>query len=152
MEYIEAPTNYEIGLFGNSKSLFLAGGISNCRDWQRDLSNLLVAEDLVLLNPRRANFPMHDPSAAMEQIVWEYQHMRRADAISFWFSSETINPIVLYELGAHSMTDKTLFVGVERGYVRRSDVEIQTQLVRPDVKIVYGLEDLSMQVKDWARG
>ena len=44
---------------------------------------------------------------------------------------------------------KKLFIGVHPDYVRRSDVEIQTGLVRPDVEIVYDLETLAGQVKDW---
>jgi len=147
MKYIEAPTEYQ----GKEKSLFLAGGITNCPDWQAELTDLLKNEDVVLLNPRRANFPIHDPDAAQEQIEWEYRHLRKADAISFWFPKETMCPIVLYELGAHSMTDKPLFVGVHPDYARRKDVEIQTGLVRPNIEIVYDLNSLSTQIKDWAR-
>ena len=148
MKYIEAPQKYDARRF-DRPSLFLAGGISNCKDWQRELCDLLVDDSVVVMNPRRAHFPMDDPSQSQVQIEWEYQGMRDVDAISFWFSPETINPIVLYELGAHSMTDKKLFIGVHPDYVRRSDVEIQTGLVRPDVEIVYDLETLAGQVKDW---
>jgi hypothetical protein len=44
------------------------------------------------------------------------------------------------------MTDKPLFVGVHPDYKRRQDVEIQTELARPDIKIVYSLEALAKQV------
>ena len=147
MKYIESPTEYQ----GKERSLFLAGGITNCPDWQAELTDLLRNEDVVLLNPRRANFPIHDPNAAQEQIEWEYRHLRKADTISFWFPKETICPIVLYELGAHSMTDKPLFVGVHPDYARRQDVEIQTGLIRPEIEIVYNLDSLSNQIKEWAR-
>lgn len=145
MEYIEAPTVYK----GNKRSLFLAGGITNCPDWQSELTDLLKDKNITLLNPRRANFPIHDPNAAEEQIAWEYKHLRKADAISFWFPKETICPIVLYELGAWSMTEKPIFVGVHPDYPRRQDVEIQTGLVKPELKIVYTLTDLSAQIKEW---
>ena len=145
MRYIEALENLEPEQ--NQSSLFLAGGITNCPDWQQALVQLLRNTDLVLLNPRRANFPMADPSAANQQIDWEHKHLRLADAISFWFCAEAMQPITLYELGAWSMTDKPLFVGVHPGYIRRQDVEIQTELARPDVKIVYALSDLANQIK-----
>ncbi|MHC4413629.1 MAG: nucleoside 2-deoxyribosyltransferase domain-containing protein [Planctomycetota bacterium] len=108
---------------------------------------LLSNTHLTLLNPRRANFPIHDPNEAMEQIVWEYNHLRKADAILFWFCQETLNPIVLYELGTWSMTNKLLFIGIHPEYRRRQDVEIQTDLVRPEIEIVYSLQELSMQIK-----
>ena len=72
--------------------------------------------------------------------------MRFACAILFRFPQETICPIALYKLGAFSMTDKPLFVGIHPNYHRRQDVEIQTNLVRPDINIVYSLEDLAEQI------
>jgi len=145
MRYIEATEEYE----GDEKSLFLAGGITECPDWQKELVHLLRNDDLVLLNPRRANFPIHDPHAAQEQIEWEYRHLKKADAVSFWFPRETLCPIVLYELGAHSMTEKPLFVGVDPHYVRKQDVEIQTHLARPEITIVTSLGALYSQIKAW---
>jgi len=144
MQYIEAPTQYEPK---GQKSLFLAGGITGCPDWQREVVAALADTDWVVLNPRRANFPIHDPNAAIAQITWEHEHLRKADAISFWFPRETLCPIVLYELGAWSMTDKPLFIGMDREYQRRMDVVIQTGLARPDVHIVYSLDDLAQQLR-----
>ncbi len=148
MKYLEATTEYSKTV-ENEKSLFLGGGITNCPDWQSELIGLLKEDDLVLLNPRRANFPMGDPNASKEQIKWEYRHLRKADAIMFWFPKETLCPIVLYELGAHSMTNKPLFIGVHSDYARKLDVEIQTILVRPEIEIVYDLDSLSEQIKKW---
>ncbi len=145
MHYLESPENLERTL--GYKSVFLAGGITGCPDWQQEIRQLLSDMDLILLNPRRANFPIHDPNAASKQITWEHDHLRKADAILFWFCAETLNPIVLYELGAWSMSDKPIFVGVHSEYVRRQDVEIQTKLVRPNVKIVYSLHALSQQIR-----
>ena len=48
------------------------------------------------------------------------------------------------------MSQKPLFVGVHPNYQRRADVEIQTRLVRPDVTIVYTIEDLVKQVLAYA--
>ncbi len=145
MQYIEAPHPYS----GEGTSLFLAGGISGCPDWQRELVATLCNISLVVLNPRRASFQMH-AQAARQQITWEHQQLRKASAISFWFPQETLCPITLYELGAWSMTDKKLFVGVHPGYQRSEDVRIQTELVRPDVQIVTSLHGLAEQIIAWA--
>lgn len=145
MKYVESPN-----ILG--KSIFLAGGITDCPDWQSDMVEKLSQTTLTLINPRRKNFPIHDPNAAEFQIKWERDHLVKADAILFWFPSETLCPIVLYELGAWSMTTKPIFVGIDPKYQRRQDVEIQTSLVRPDtVKIVYSLQDLADQVIRWDR-
>jgi len=145
IEYIESPVEYK----GNKKSIFIAGGITGCPDWQTELADLLEDEDFVFLNPRRKNFPMDDPTAAKKQITWEHNHLRKATAILFWFPKETICPIVLYELGNWSMTKKQLFIGVHPEYQRKQDVEIQTELARPDVEIVSNLKDLSEEVRKW---
>jgi hypothetical protein len=145
MRYIEAPTEYS----GEDQSVFLAGGITGCGDWQRAMADLLAGSDLVVLNPRRRNFPIDDPAAAAEQIRWEFRHLRRAAARLFWFPPATLCPIALYELGAWSMRPGPLFVGVDPDYARRADVEIQTKLARPDVRVVYSVRELAGQVLAW---
>ena len=153
MKYIESPFPIHDGRFDPNhemrvkNSVFLAGGITNCPDWQSDIVKMLVDTDLTLLNPRRADFPIGDPDAAFDQIQWEHNALRAAENILFWFPCDTICPIVLYELGAWSMSDKPIYVGVHRDYQRRQDVEIQTGLVRPDIKIVYDLQELAELVR-----
>lgn len=149
--YIEAPDRSELKV--GVKGVFLAGGITGCPDWQSEVIKFYGSiENLVLFNPRRKDFPMGDPNAALEQITWEHDYLRKADAILFWFPYETLCPIVLYELGAWSMTDKPIFVGVHPEYQRRQDVEIQTGLARPEVVVVYSLLDLRAQVVAWMQG
>ncbi len=132
-------------------AVFMAGGITGCPDWQREMRDLLCESGLLLLNPRRRNFPIGDPEAAPQQIKWEHRHLRRADMILFWFCAATLNPIVLYELGAWSMTDKPIAVGIEPGYQREADVRIQTELARPDVPVVTRLPDLAEAVLNLTR-
>ena len=148
MIYIEA-VNRPKALSGVN-SLFLAGGITGCPDWQEDVCRKLDDTHWIVLNPRRKNFPIEDKGAAKEQITWEHDMLRLASARLFWFPCETLCPIVLFELGAWSMRSGPLFVGVHPDYARRQDVEIQLSLARPDVKIVYDLEELVMQVRTWA--
>ena len=145
INYIEAPEKFD----GEGKSIFCAGGITGCPDWQAKIVQLLQSSDWTILNPRRANFPIDNPQASKEQIEWEYKHLRLAQAILFWFPQESICPIVLYELGAWSMTQKPLFIGIHPHYPRRQDVEIQTYLVRSDINIVYSLEELAKQILDF---
>jgi len=139
MIYVEAPNT----VVSDKKSIFFAGGITGCPDWQKELLEKIKDLDLIVYNPRRKNFPIDDPSASQVQIKWEFDHLRKASMISFWFCKETMCPIVLYELGAWSMTPIPIIIGIEPGYERKQDVEIQTKLVRPDVKIVSSLNELS---------
>ena len=145
MKHITCPENYD----GKEKSLFLAGGITNCSDWQAEIIKLLKNTDLVLLNPRRKHFSTDNPNIDQEQIKWEFEHLKKATAVSFWFTEETLCPITLYELGKQSALDKPVFVGVHPRYARIKDVEIQTKLIRPEVKIVYSLKELAEQIKNW---
>lgn len=147
MRYIEAVEKYELTIA--EKSLFLAGGITGCGDWQSDLIKKIEDEDITILNPRRKVYPDY-PDAEREQIEWEYNAMEDAQAISFWFPNETLCPITLYELGKISVGDKPLFIGVDPKYARKTDIEIQTKLIRPDVKIVYSIDELASQVREWA--
>ncbi len=148
--YVEAPK--EAGAL-STKSVFLAGGITGCPGWQEPMASALIegTKNLVVFNPRRANFPIHDPKAAEAQITWEHRHLRASSAVSFWFCKDTVQPIVLYELGAWSMTSKSIFVGVEPGYPREQDVRIQTRLIRPEVQIASTLDGLVKQVVDWTK-
>ena len=149
MIYVEAPAPFPLS---SQRSLFLAGGITGCPDWQQEMITLLISTDLMVLNPRRQQFPIHDPSAAQAQITWEYRAFRAVDAISFWFPCETLCPIVLYELGAWAMQAKPIFVGCHPDYKRRQDVEIQLSLERPSLQVVGTVTDLSQQVINWRHG
>ena len=142
MIYVEAPHKVEV----NKKSIFLAGGITGCPDWQKKVVEKIKDLDIVIYNPRRADFDISDTNASKIQIEWEHNMLRKADVISFWFCKETIQPITLYELGAHTVTSKPLIIGMDKGYERREDVEIQTKLERPDTEFVYSLKDLSNRI------
>lgn len=123
--------------------IFLAGGITNCPDWQKEitshmefgfghLSNVLVA------NPRRDNFNMADKRATEQQIEWEFKMLQRADAVLFWFPRETLCPITLYELGSYTEKKKHLIIGVDEGYGRKLDVKHQTFHRRPELVVYEG--------------
>jgi hypothetical protein len=149
MIYVEAPIHY-LSLLPDEAldwpRVFLAGGITGCRDWQGDVAGALAPFQIVVMNPRRDDFPMGNPEAGKEQIEWEFNHLRVADLIAFWFSNETLQPITLFELGAWSHSDKPLIVGCDIDYPRRFDVEQQLSLVRPDVDVTYSLKHVTNRI------
>jgi hypothetical protein len=147
MRYIECPQIYT----GKETSLFLGGGITGCSNWQKDLVSLLSDTNLVLLNPRRENFDINDRHMEEEQIKWEFEHLLKASAVSFWFTKETLCPITLYELGKQIVSNKPVFLGIHPEYARKRDLEIQTRLIRPNLKISYSLSDLSEEIKNWSK-
>jgi hypothetical protein len=147
MLYIEAPDEYHPQPHVTPVALFLAGGITGTRNWQNEMVRMLSKTDLIVLNPRRQLFPKNATREVVEeQIIWEYRHLHRADAILFWFPPETVCPIALYELGCWARDGKRIFVGTHPDYPREQDVEIQLRLARPDVKIVHRISDLVDQV------
>jgi hypothetical protein len=134
VRYVEAPQEYT----GGGRSLFLAGGITGCPDWQREAVMMLSdVAGLVVLNPRRTPFPIDDPGAAAEQIGWEFRHLHRAEVLLFWFAAaRSDQPIVWYELGVHAATSRVpVVVGVDPGYHRCQDVTLQLALARPDLPV-----------------
>lgn len=147
MIYVECPETYLQG--GDAVTVFLAGGITGCPDWQMQMVILLNDTNLVLFNPRRTDFPIDDPRASEDQIAWEWQHLHRADRILFWFPKDNAAgcPIALFELGAWLRSDKQIVVGVEPGYVREADVRIQTELERPDITVVSSLADVAELIR-----
>jgi len=149
MRYVECPRTFrkEIG----EPSLFLAGGITGVENWQQEMVGLLHDLPVILLNPRRAQFPKDNPNIEVEQITWEYKHFRKATAILFWFTPPTLNPITLFELGQWSVASKNLFIGIHPEYARKQDVEIQMGLAKPRVVIYYSLRDLAGGVKKWLK-
>ena len=81
MRVIEAPN--DIILNDNEITCFLAGGITDCEDWQSKvieyLEETIRLDDLVLLNPRRKTFDVTDKSASRKQIEWEFNALNNMD-------------------------------------------------------------------------
>lgn len=130
--------------------IFVAGGISNCTNWQDDIIELLRAgdsDDLVLVNPRRDDFDITNPDMSAQQITWEHAHLEAADEILFWFPKETLCPITLFELGKYCRDDeKMIYVGCHPEYARKFDVEHQLKMVDRQRPVVTSLEELAAQV------
>lgn len=123
---------------------FLAGGITGCSNWQKNVICHLELDDeelkdLVLFNPRRDDFPIHDPNAADQQIEWEFDYLNMSNIFSIYFDGgNSDQPICMYELGRYL----TMLVGnygrrylpvvpiisVNPGYKRQKDVFKQVEL------------------------
>ncbi|MEU5431117.1 nucleoside 2-deoxyribosyltransferase domain-containing protein [Streptomyces olivoreticuli] len=133
MRYVEAPEEFS----GPGPSVFLAGGITRCPDWQQAVVEELADLEVTVFNPRRKSFPLHDPDAEAVQVGWEYRHLRRADHVLFWFpSSSSHQPIALYELGmAAGDRDACLTVGADPRYVRRTNLVAQLSYARPGLRV-----------------
>lgn len=162
IDYVECPTVYNKNNWWKNNicpiPVFLAGGISNCRNWQEEMVPLFKAVmsaskpdtlngfKLVLINPRRADFDITDPNMSAEQIEWEHDHLKRSSVTLFWFPPETLCPITLYELGVAAANGRKIFVGCDPAYQRKFDVIKQLSLIRPEVEVVFTLDDLVEQV------
>jgi len=156
LEIVEAPNEPKEK---NKIKLFLAGGITNCPNWQKEIIDRLeytvnvytkhMLEEVTVFNPRRENFPIENPNASKEQISWEFYKLRESDIIVFWFSRGSLNPIVLLELGLHGISQpREIVIGVDPEYERISDVEIQTKLAKPTQEICYNLDSFYKQITD----
>lgn len=141
MRIITAPDPLDIK--DNDVVVFLAGGITNCPNWQKEVIDLLQRSvnrysNLVILNPRRENFPIDDPNAAEEQITWEFNALERCTVFSMYFSDgNSDQPICMYELGRNIVRmqmkypidwQDRLIISTSYGYKRYPDVLIQTEL------------------------
>lgn len=149
MIYLQAPAHLDSEFPAGYPSLFLAGGITNCPDWQADATNGLAPMPMIIINPLQENFPMGDPEAGLAQIVWEHHYLHFVDAILFWFPEETLCPIALFELGSWLKTDKPLFIGCHPNYGRRFDVQVQVSLARRDQVVHDHLGDVLADVRHW---
>lgn len=141
---VEAPDE----MFDSRPSVFLAGGITGCQDWQTQMIAALKDLDIVLLNPRRAVWP-DDPKELRRQIAWERKYLEQASLTLFWFAAETDCPITLFELGHSLGAGRPVVVGAAENYSRRSDLEIQLNLSEPDAGVATSVFELSGWVADW---
>lgn len=146
MQIVTAPEAFQKK---NSQiGVFLAGGITNCSEWQSEVIECLInlskyvednLENLIIFNPRRKNFPIDDPNAANEQITWEFSFLEKCDIFSMYFdyTEKSDQPICFYELGRNLIKmeikfpedfKKRIIISYKENFKRAKDVEIQTNL------------------------
>ena len=146
MQIIIAPEAFQKK--ENQIGIFLAGGITNCSEWQNEVIKCLNdmskyvedgLEKLVIFNPRRKNFPMDNPNAAEEQITWEFNFLEKCDIFSIYFdyTEKSDQPICFYELGRNLVKMEIKFpedfkerivISYKENFKRAKDVIIQSNL------------------------
>jgi len=149
-QYIEAismvPKTYV-------RSLFLAGGISGCDDWQKKAADSLKDLPITIINPRREGFNVNNMLNSVDQIKWEHKYLWESTHVMFWFPDATLCPITLFELGKclmlHKMNEgaETLYIGCAPDYKRVFDVEIQSMLMGYHRPIFKDLDSLLTFIK-----
>lgn len=114
-------------------SIFIAGGISNCPDWQSDIIPLIDSQRYDIINPRRSTGFDHTGDTAVEQITWEFNALERVNSCLFWFPEETLCPITLFELGKMlvkaTLVQIEMIVGWHPNYARGFDLDVQISLM-----------------------
>lgn len=150
MKYIKCPQ--ENSSWVETFNIFLAGGISNCHDWQDAAQKYLsvhLDNRYTVVNPRRDDFDINDQKASDWQIEWEHRHLNRSQIILFWFPHETLCPITLLELGLWCR-NKIVIVGVDDNYKRRFDVIKQMSLYQPRIHVKTSLQETLELTVEWA--
>ena len=150
MRVVTAPETFEKN--HGEVSVFLAGGIQKTEKWQNkvisSLSERFKNDRVVVLNPRRDNFPINDKTESFRQISWEFGALESADVFTMFFAGgESDQPICMFEYGKHlerRMAEKDLgrlVVSSDEGYKRLVDVVVQTSLAAESVRVNRGLEN-----------
>ena len=151
---IKSPEVYTSASSPNATTLFLAGGITGCPNWQAEVENKLSnLHDLVVFNPRRdGDFNVRDPSWSVQQIEWEHNHLELSEFVLFWFPKEGQCMITLFELGKCMGLGKRVVIGCHPEYVRALDVRIQARLIQPNIPVARDLDELVMNFVTLFRG
>lgn len=128
--YFESPDNISYRDF-TKPSVFLAGSIEQGKavDWQSLAKEELIKNNFVVFNPRRqdwnAELPQTYVNAQMnQQICWEDNAMKNADAILMYLQPGTLSPISLFEFGKHLKSDKIIMICPE-GFWRKANVDYE---------------------------
>jgi hypothetical protein len=145
----EAP-NYWEPAAGDPPGVFLAGGISGCERWHDHAVQVLrdSGVPMVVLNPNRTDFPIHDPDAGPEQVRWEQHHLFLPQVITLmWFPASdpqvTTQPIAQFEFGqALASRPDRLLVGADPDYPRARDVRLMMWVHQPVAPVFFMLDDL----------
>jgi len=150
IEIVQAPNYSKL----KGIELFLAGGISNCPNWQLELSEkirndqtlikLFKRSNLIVYNPRCKELPNENP-----QIIWEFDKLKKSKIISFWFSNGSVNPITLFEYGSHFKDKKKkIIIGCDNLYERKNNVILQTELAMPNLEVMSNFDDFFDAIKN----
>ena len=127
--------------------VFLGGSIEMgaAEPWQERVVAGLKDLDIVLLNPRRADWDStweqraHDANFS-EQVNWELDALEAANWIIFYFDPNTKSPITLMELGLMAKPRARVLVCCPDGFWRKGNVEIVCQ--RKGIEMVDTIDEM----------
>lgn len=141
-------------------SIFFAGSIEmgKAEDWQTELAARL--SDVVIFNPRRDDWDsswvqsIHNEQFKT-QVLWEYNHLRSADLVVFYFQPGTLSPITLMELGMMLLTPTPKIVCCPEGFWRKGNVEVMCNelnvpLFEDKESFINAIIDFVERVKKWS--
>lgn len=148
---IKAPENYAAHL--DLPSVFLAGSIDMgvAEDWQAKVAAALAGLDVLVLNPRRAQWDASwaqriDNPPFREQVEWELDALDAAGLIVMYFAPDTKSPVTMLELGIHAAQNpEKLVVCCPEGFWRKGNVDIVC--TRHGVRQENTLDDLTAFLK-----
>jgi hypothetical protein len=110
--------------------VFLGGSIDmgSAPDWQAAMVRALADENVVVLNPRRADWkkewrPDVGEPHFRQQVEWELSALESADIIVLYLSPGSQSPISLLEMGLYARSGKLIILCPE-GYWRKGNVDI----------------------------
>ena len=140
MKVIYPHSNEEL----EGKSIFLAGTIDNgnSENWQEQVIDLYKNDEVTFYNPRHINWqPMTSKEMQAEldyQILWEQEHLDKADLIVMCLLDDSKSPISLLELGLYSQSKK-LIVFCNESFYRYRNIYLTCQkynihLIRYNIK------------------
>ncbi len=133
MKVITAPEYYSPK--NNEVCVFLAGGITDCDDWQQEVIYYLklISEDktdrLVIFNPRRNKWPKNgDSEEIRRQIHWEVDYINMSNIFSMYFTNteKSDQPICFYELAKY-LNKAYKIISYQEGFKRALDIDIQIE-------------------------
>lgn len=147
MEVIKPPYRKET----DNVSIFLAGSIEMgvAEHWQQKVEKALSNLDITIFNPRRDEWDSSwsqsiDNPVFKEQVVWELDHLEKADIIIVYFDKNTKSPISLLEFGLYAKSGK-LIVYCPDGFWRKGNVDIVSE--KYSLKQVDSFDKLLKEIK-----
>ena len=145
---IQSPNEYIPEEKKDKILIFLAGGITNCSDWQKSLiENLQLTlkekeyfSNLIFINPRRkSSIFFKNEEEIIKQIKWEFKYLNKCDLFTMFFDNSKLSdqPICFYELGKYlnqfqniykNNYEEHIIISYKKGFRRTLDLKIQVDL------------------------
>lgn len=131
--------------------IFLSGSIDmgGAPDWQAAMTAALSDMEVIVLNPRRADWnpdwrPEADEPEFVRQVEWELAALESADVIVMYFAPDTQSPISLLEMGLHARSGKLIVLAPD-GFWRKGNVDITARAY--GVRQVQTMDELTAAVR-----